>query len=137
MNWLALFGLHSQNPAEVTGDKGLDELVEHPIVFVERFWKWRDSLYVVALRMLHDPHDATQVVEACFRRACPKPPKFSSDGAFGSWLLRLLIDEAVKARAERRRASKLKRQQYFASLPQAAHSKSEFRDEFWCLETAL
>ncbi|HTP69188.1 MAG TPA: sigma factor [Dongiaceae bacterium] len=137
MNWLALFALHSQTPHERTGEAALDQSLEHPVVFVERFWKWRDSLYVVSLRMLREPQTATDVVEACFRRACAKPPKFESDGAFGSWLLRILIDEALRARGEKRRAGKAKRQQSFPNLSETIAAKLEFTDEFWCLDTAV
>jgi DNA-directed RNA polymerase specialized sigma24 family protein len=81
-----------------------DDFLEHPIVFVERFWKWRDSLFLVAHRVLGDWKAATEVVEACFRRACSEPPKFASEGEFGSWLLRILIDESLQER--QRRAAK-------------------------------
>jgi DNA-directed RNA polymerase specialized sigma24 family protein len=100
MNLLELFLSKSKNE----GRESLcaDESLEHPIVFVERFWQWRNSLLVVACRVLGDAKAATDTVEACFRKACQRPPKFESDGAFGSWLLRVLLDEAFQVRRRRR-----------------------------------
>jgi DNA-directed RNA polymerase specialized sigma24 family protein len=136
MNWLAIFGFHSHTRIEVGNGSRLDESLEHPIVFVERFWKWRDSLYVVAFRILDDSKTATEVVESCFRKACARPPKFASDGAFGSWLMRILLDHALRARAERRQAG-IAMRPCVPTKPRATASKLEFTDQFWCLETTL
>lgn len=137
MNWLAAFGFHFANNNDAESVSLPETSLEHPIVFVERFWKWRDSLYVVACRVLGDPSAATDVVERCFRRASPTPPRFHSDGAFGSWLLRVLLDEAMRELAARRHAARVMRQQHFPRMPQAMTAKLEFMDEFWCLDTTL
>jgi len=133
MNLLELFPL---NPKK----RGVREMCtddfEHPIVFVERFWRWRDSLFVVASRILRDPKAATCAVEACFRRACQNPPKFTSDGEFGSWVLRLLVDEALQARRCRRWAPKGYGHQAFAPRG-ALVSQRPWLDDFWCLETTV
>jgi len=63
--------------------------------FEERFWLWRDSLFFIAYRVLGDAKLATEAVENCFLTASRNAPTFASDGAFGSWILRILIDEAV------------------------------------------
>jgi DNA-directed RNA polymerase specialized sigma24 family protein len=113
-----------------------DDLLEHPIVFVERFWQWRDSLYVVAYRVLGDVRAATDTVEACFRKACQRPPKFESDGAFGSWLLRILLEEALQVRRRRRFAPKGFSHHAVTAADQAA-ALGQGLDDLWCLETML
>ena len=65
------------------------------MLFEERFWLWRDSLFFIAFRVLGDARTATEAVENCFLTASRNAPTFASDGAFGSWILRILIDEAV------------------------------------------
>jgi len=137
MNWLAAFGFDLRNSNDAENGSLQEASLEHPIVFVERFWKWRDSLYVVACRVLRDPSAATDVVERCFRKASPRPPKFASDGAFGSWLLRILLDEAKRELTARRPAAGITRQQSFPTMPPAITGKMECMDEFWCLDTAL
>jgi len=134
MSVLELFAFAHKNKQ---GELWSENSLEHPIVFVERFWKWRDSLYVVAWRVLGDSRAAAEVVEVCFRKTSHRPPRFESDGAFGSWLLRILVDEALRARAERRRASKAMRQQRFPKMSKTMASKLECTDESWCLETPL
>ena len=134
MSLLELFACGRKNKE---GELCSENSLEHPIVFMERFWKWRDSLYVVAWRVLGDSRAAAEVVEVCFRKTRQRPPEFESDGAFGSWLLRILVDEALRARAERRRARKAMRQQRFPKMSKTMASKLESTDEFWCLETTL
>jgi hypothetical protein len=68
---------------------------EHPLIFEDCFWLWRNSLLQIAHSLLGDPKMAIEVVESCFIRASHNPPRFDSDGAFGSWILRILIDEAL------------------------------------------
>jgi DNA-directed RNA polymerase specialized sigma24 family protein len=135
MNWLAALALHSEFERDDWHKSCPEASLEHPIVFVERFWKWRNSLFLVACRILGDSNSATEVVEVCFRKACRKPPKFESDGAFGSWLLRVLIDEALQARVARQRAGNVMRHKLLPKMPRAMTCKLKFMDEFWCLET--
>ena len=45
MSLLELFACGRKNKE---GELCSENSLEHPIVFMERFWKWRDSLYVVA-----------------------------------------------------------------------------------------
>jgi DNA-directed RNA polymerase specialized sigma24 family protein len=66
-----------------------------PMSFEERFWQWRDSLFFIAHRVLGDEKLGAEAVENCFLTASRNAPKFATDGAFGSWILRILIDEAV------------------------------------------
>ena len=111
-----------------------DDFLEHPIIFVERFWKWRDSLFLVAHRVLGDWKAATEAVEACFHRTCSEPPKFASEGEFGSWLLRILIDESLQER--RRRAANY---HCYQTLKEGTRPGGNLRrlDDFWCLDTSV
>ena len=131
MDLLELFPLRSCNQDGV----GLcaDDFLEHPIIFVERFWKWRDSLFLVAHRVLGDWKAATEVVEACFRRTCSEPPKFASEGEFGSWLLRILIDESLQER--QRRTVKLHCYQSLTGMVRPGGNLRRL-DDFWCLDTS-
>jgi hypothetical protein len=68
---------------------------EHPGVFNDRFARSRSLLHFTACRVLGDPERAELAVRNCWRRASRNPPGFRHDGAFRSWLVRLLIDEAL------------------------------------------
>jgi DNA-directed RNA polymerase specialized sigma24 family protein len=68
---------------------------EHPGVFNDRFARSRSLLHFTACRILGCPAEAELAVRNCWRRASRNPPEFRHDGAFRSWLVRLLIDEAL------------------------------------------
>jgi DNA-directed RNA polymerase specialized sigma24 family protein len=68
---------------------------ENPGVFNDRFARSRALLHFTACRVLGNPERAELVVRNCWLRASRNPPRFSQEGAFRSWLLRLLIDEAL------------------------------------------
>ena len=42
-------------------------------------------------------------MERCFLKACGDPQEFEYEGAFRSWLVRILIDEALLILVERKR----------------------------------
>ena len=95
MKTLKLFAsaLGADNPgARATGSETSQGTA---MLFEERFWLWRDSLFFIAYRVVGDARIATEAVENCFLTASRNAPTFASDGAFGSWILRILIDEAV------------------------------------------
>jgi DNA-directed RNA polymerase specialized sigma24 family protein len=52
-------------------------------------------LYFLAFRVLGSPERADDVVENCRMTASQNPPAFEYEGAFRSWLVRILIDEAL------------------------------------------
>jgi DNA-directed RNA polymerase specialized sigma24 family protein len=52
-------------------------------------------LHFVARRILHCVEEADEAVKNCRLTASRHPPQFSSEGAFKSWLVRILIDEAT------------------------------------------
>jgi DNA-directed RNA polymerase specialized sigma24 family protein len=52
-------------------------------------------LHFVAGRVLGGPERTEDVVENCWLKASRNPPRFEYEGAFRSWLVRVLIDEAL------------------------------------------
>jgi DNA-directed RNA polymerase specialized sigma24 family protein len=68
------------------------------MLFEEQFRQYRASLMLIACRILGGQSEAAEAVENCFLQASRKPPKFESVGAFGSWIHRILINEALLAR---------------------------------------
>jgi asparagine synthetase B (glutamine-hydrolysing) len=63
--------------------------------FESRFLKNRKLIAFVARRVLDSHEEAEAAVKACFKAASRVPPVFASDGAFRSWILRMVIDEAL------------------------------------------
>ena len=70
-------------------------LEEDPAVFGERFWCCHRLLHFIACRVLGGPERADDAIENCWLTASRNPPRFEYEGAFRSWLLRVLIDEAL------------------------------------------
>ena len=68
---------------------------EHPTVFDARFSRCRGLLHFIARRVLGGNEGAEETVHSCWLTASRNPPKFEYEGAFRSWLLRILIDEAL------------------------------------------
>jgi DNA-directed RNA polymerase specialized sigma24 family protein len=68
---------------------------EHRTVFDARFSRSRGLLRFIACRVLGTTQAAENAVQTCWLRASRNPPKFEHEGAFRSWLLRILIDEAL------------------------------------------
>ena len=67
--------------------------------FHERFARCRSLLHFIACQVLGGSEAAHVAVWNCWRRASHNPPLFSHDGAFRSWLLRVLINEALAIRS--------------------------------------
>jgi DNA-directed RNA polymerase specialized sigma24 family protein len=67
--------------------------------------RYRGLLYFVASRVLEDRQGAEEAVENCLLAATRNPPTFDCEGAFSSWLLRILIDEALQILHQERSAS--------------------------------
>jgi DNA-directed RNA polymerase specialized sigma24 family protein len=68
---------------------------EDPAVFGERFWRSYGLLRFIASRVLDSPERADDAIENCWLKASRNPPRFEYEGAFRSWLVRVLIDEAL------------------------------------------
>jgi RNA polymerase sigma-70 factor, ECF subfamily len=59
------------------------------------FARYRSILSLIAYRVLGNHEDAEEAVQRCLRLASDRAPRFDHEGAFRSWLARILIDEAV------------------------------------------
>jgi DNA-directed RNA polymerase specialized sigma24 family protein len=57
-----------------------------------------ELLHFIARRILNCVQEAEEAVKNCRLTASRNPPGFSSEGAFKSWLVRILIDEATLLR---------------------------------------
>jgi len=72
-----------------------NDLRQPSAVFEARFSRCRNLLYFLACRVLGSSEQAHGVVEKCKVTASRNPPAFEYEGAFRSWLARVLIDEAL------------------------------------------
>jgi DNA-directed RNA polymerase specialized sigma24 family protein len=63
--------------------------------FELQFSRSCELLHFIACRILNCVQEAEQAVKNCRLAASRNPPRFSSEGAFRSWLVRILIDEAT------------------------------------------
>jgi hypothetical protein len=68
---------------------------EQPAIFVERFLRAYRLLDCIACRVLCDKKRAQIAIHNCWQTASCNPPHFEYEGAFRSWLVRVLIDEAL------------------------------------------
>jgi DNA-directed RNA polymerase specialized sigma24 family protein len=68
---------------------------EDPAVFHARFWRCHRLLHFIACRVLGSSERVDGAIENCWVRASRNPPRFEYESAFRSWLLRVLIDEAL------------------------------------------
>jgi DNA-directed RNA polymerase specialized sigma24 family protein len=73
-------------------ENGLDD---DAAVFHARFWRCYRLLHFIACRVLGDPKRAAGAIENCWLKAARNPHRFEYEGAFRSWLIRVLIDEAL------------------------------------------
>ena len=64
-------------------------------IFDEQFARSNKALHLIAMQILDDSRLAAAAVENCRLRALRNPAFLGSMGAFGSWILRLLILEAL------------------------------------------
>jgi DNA-directed RNA polymerase specialized sigma24 family protein len=78
---------------------------EDPAAFHTRFWRCYRLLHFIACRVLGGPERADDAIENCWRRASRNPPQFQYQGAFRSWLVRVLIDEALDIFRENARSA--------------------------------
>lgn len=67
-------------------------------VFGARFSRCRRLLHFIATRVLGGLERADEAVENCWLSASHNSLRFQCDGAFCSWLVRVLIDEALAIR---------------------------------------
>lgn len=70
--------------------------------FHERFARFHGLLYFVAARVLDGSERAEEAVDNCFFTASCNPQKFKYEGDFRSWLVRILIAEALQILHQKR-----------------------------------
>jgi RNA polymerase sigma-70 factor (ECF subfamily) len=59
------------------------------------FSRYHGLLYFVACRLLRNHKEAEDAVRNCLMAASYSASRFEHEGAFRSWLIRVLIDEAL------------------------------------------
>jgi len=77
-------------------------LQERSTEFDARFYRYHGLLHFVACRVLEDSEGVEEAIENCRVKASRNPPDFTQEGAFRSWLVRILIDEALAVRRRSR-----------------------------------
>jgi RNA polymerase sigma-70 factor, ECF subfamily len=92
----------------------LSFIQEDSQVFDTQFSQYRGLLYFIANRVLDDSEGGEEAVQNCLLTATRNTPKFESEGAFRSWLLRILIDEALLILRQKNRTSAICHEQVFA-----------------------
>jgi DNA-directed RNA polymerase specialized sigma24 family protein len=77
-------------------------LQERSTEFDARFFRCYGLLHFVACRVLKGSEGVEEAIENCRVKASQNPPDFEHEGAFRSWLVRILMDEALAARRRTR-----------------------------------
>ena len=70
-------------------------LNQQRIIFDARFRRCYLMLHLIACRVLGGSERAEKAIGSCWRIASRHPQRFEHEGEFRSWLLRVLIDEAL------------------------------------------
>jgi DNA-directed RNA polymerase specialized sigma24 family protein len=70
-------------------------LNQQKLIFDARFWRCYRMLHFIACRVLGRSERAGEAIDGCWRTASRHPQRFEHEGEFRSWLLRVLIDEAL------------------------------------------
>lgn len=83
---------------EIVESKNQEQRAE----FEGRYSRCCNSLYFLAWGALGNVAEAERALENCYRKASRESKRFSSDGEFGSWMIRMLINEIVGVVNERR-----------------------------------
>ena len=78
---------------------GAPSVLSRKSMFEAQFSRARNTLYLVAYRILGDPVQAHQVADLCWTISSQRRPTFETEGALYSWLLRLAIDHALLLKA--------------------------------------
>ena len=82
-----------------------NRLDEDPALFHARFWRSHRLLHFIAGRVLGSFERADDAIENCWLRASRNPLQFEYEGAFRSWLVRVLIDEALTILSQNQRSA--------------------------------
>jgi DNA-directed RNA polymerase specialized sigma24 family protein len=74
---------------------------DNETTFSQQFSRCRELLYFVARRILNCADEAETAVRNCRLTASRNLQRFQTEGAFRSWLVRILIDEATLLRSKK------------------------------------
>ena len=70
-------------------------LNQEELIFNVWFWRSYRTLHFIACRVLGGPERAEEAIGNCWSIASRHPQRLAHEGEFRSWLLRVLIDEAL------------------------------------------
>jgi hypothetical protein len=90
-----LFESRQKKPLEGLRSVVVKSDQEQPAIFAERFLRAYRLLDFIACRVVRDEKSAKRAIDNCRQTASRNPPRFEYEGAFRSWLLRVLINEAL------------------------------------------
>jgi hypothetical protein len=83
------------------GDVETSSNHRYPMDVESRSALYGPLLHFIACRVLSGADEADELVAVCLSKASVSAPHFDNEGAFRSWLVRLLIDEALPLLHER------------------------------------
>jgi DNA-directed RNA polymerase specialized sigma24 family protein len=99
-------------------------------VFKRRFSNCRGLLHSIACRVLGNSEDAELAIQNCWFTASSTLASFDSEGAVRSWLLRVLIDEALTIRRRRPKTSPPQKGENQAPVRREDH-KAPYKTVVW------
>jgi DNA-directed RNA polymerase specialized sigma24 family protein len=85
---------HFTNDCETDFAEGV-RVNQEELIFNVRFWRSYRTLHYIACRVLGGPERAEEAIGNCWSIASCHPQRLADEGEFRSWLLRVLIDEAL------------------------------------------
>ena len=96
----------SEVDVHFNNDSGTDfavqvRLNQQKLIFDARFSRCYSTLHFIACRVLGGPQCAEEAIGRCWRIASRHPQQFEYESEFRSWLLRVLIHEALMLLRER------------------------------------
>jgi DNA-directed RNA polymerase specialized sigma24 family protein len=80
---------------------GQNSIQEHHVLFEDWFSRCWPLLHFLACRILCSHEEVEEAMQNCRITASQNPPRFKCEGAFRSWLVRVLIDEALEILRQR------------------------------------
>ena len=101
-----LYSVKKQNRLEENYQ--IEDLLEackqnNPKAQLEIYNRYYKAMYNTALRILHDSHDAEDVMQEAFIKAFDKLDSFQGTASFGAWLKRIVINESIGWLRKRRK----------------------------------
>ena len=73
--------------------KALDSKDQH--AYAKLMSRYRDSIYFMVLKIVHDPDDADDLTIEAFGKAFGNLEKYSPDFAFSTWLYKIALNNSI------------------------------------------